>query len=72
MLDSERAGPVQVPRAVLCGLRAVRQSGRTNMLDRHCAAAAAEELGYSATAKWISEHPDLYSRGIFRGFVERR
>ena len=61
--------PVRVPREVLDGIEAVRRSGRTNMFDRHAAALVAESLGSLATALWIRENREAYSRGVFRGYV---
>jgi hypothetical protein len=60
--------PIVVLRAVLDGIEAVRRSGRTNMLDRPVVARLCDELGHYAAALWVSEHRDLYARGIFHGF----
>jgi hypothetical protein len=60
--------PIPVPRAVLDGIEAVRRSGDTNMLDRPRVARLCDQLGHYAAALWVSEHRDLYARGIFRGF----
>lgn len=59
---------VRVPKAVLDGLEAVRQSGLTNMLDRPVVARLAMEFGFDEAALWIEEHRDLYAQGLFRGF----
>ena len=44
------------------------QSGATNMLDRPVVANLAEQMGFDASARWVREHRDLYSRAIFHGF----
>ena len=59
---------VSVPKPVLDGLEAVRQSGLTNMLDRPVVARLAEELGFDEAARWIEAHRKEFSEGIFRGF----
>ena len=59
---------VRVPKAVLDGLEAVRQSGIVNMLDRPVVARLAEEFGFDQAARWIEAHRDQYAQGIFRGF----
>ena len=56
--------PVRVPREVFEGLEAVRLSG----LDRPAVIRIAEEMGYDASAAWLRDNHDLYSRGIFQGF----
>lgn len=61
-------GEVSVPRAVLDGLEAVRQSGLTNMLDRPVVARLAAEFGFDEAACWVETHRDQYAQGIFRGF----
>ncbi len=59
---------VKVPKAVLDGLEAVRQSGLTNMLDRPVVAQLAEEFGFVEAARWIRTHRRTFAIGIFRGF----
>jgi len=59
---------VRVPKAVLDGLEAVRQSGLTNMLDRPVVAQLAGEFGFDEAARWTDAHRDLYAKGVFRGF----
>ena len=59
---------VRVPKAVLDGLEAVRQSGLTNMLDRPVVARLAREFGFERAARWIETHRKQYAEGIFRGF----
>jgi len=62
---------VPVPPAVLQGIMAVRDSGRTNMLDRVAVAAIALELGFVEAAFWIEDPANrkAYAEGIFRGFI---
>lgn len=69
MSSTERGAPVVVPAAVLEGLEAVRDSGRTNMLDRPAVAILCSQLGYLEAAIWALEHRDAYGRGFFQGFV---
>ena len=66
------AEKIPIPAEVLEGIQAVRQSGRTNMLDRPAVAAIALELGYVDAAFWLEDAANLsqYANGIFRGFVE--
>ena len=59
---------VNVPKAVLDGLEAVRQSGIVNMLDHPVVAQLASEFGFEEAARWIETRRDLYAQGIFRGF----
>lgn len=56
------------PADVLNGILGVRDSGLTNMLDRKAVVILAKRLGFSETARWISNHASEYSEGIFRGF----
>ena len=60
--------PILVPRAVLDGIEAVRQSGATNMLDRPRVAQLCDALGFYEAALWVHDNRDLYARGIFHGF----
>ena len=59
---------VRVPKAVLDGLEAVRQSGLTNMLDRPAVARLAGEFGFERAARWVETHRKEYAEAIFRGF----
>jgi hypothetical protein len=59
---------VKVPRQVLEGLEAVRQSGLTNMLDRPAVIKIAAKFGFEEAARWIETHRKGYAEGIFRGF----
>ncbi len=60
--------PIPVPRAVLDGIEAVRQTGETNMFDRPRVIELAHSLGFYEAALWVHDHSDLYARGIFAGF----
>ncbi|HEY3416709.1 MAG TPA: DUF5049 domain-containing protein [Armatimonadota bacterium] len=62
-------GPVPIPEAVLPGIEAVRQSGKTNMLDIPAVIRLAREAGHHGAADWIVTNPSAYSAGLFRGFV---
>ena len=59
---------VKVTEAVLEGIKAVRDCGETNMLDRPRVIELLDEMGHDQAAVWVSENKDLYSRGIFQGF----
>lgn len=59
---------IQVSQKVYAGLEAVRESGRTNMLDVPVVIYWAEVLGYPETSQWIREHRSEYSHGVFDGF----
>jgi Domain of unknown function (DUF5049) len=61
--------PVLLPLAVFEGLEAVQESGRTNMLDHRAVQDIATRIGYPEAARWIDEHVDEYSEGLFQGFV---
>ena len=51
------------------GLETVQESGETNMQDHQAVEAIAARLGYPEAARWVHEHPQEYSEGLFRGFV---
>lgn len=59
---------ITVPREVLEGLKAVRTSGSTNMLDRPAVAKLAAAMGYEETTRWVESHRKEYAQGIFQGF----
>jgi hypothetical protein len=54
---------------VFDGLETVQESRETNMQDHQAVEVVAARLGYPETARWVHEHPQEYSEGIFRGFV---
>ena len=60
---------VKVPKAVLDGLEAVRQSGIVNMLDRPVVAQLASEFGFDEAARWVEDHRAQYAEAIFHGFT---
>lgn len=60
---------VEVPRAVFDGIEAVRESGRTNMLDYYMVIRLAADLGYHETADWMLSNKRLCGEGLLAGFV---
>ena len=68
MMEETNVSKIRVPKDVLDGLEAVRQSGLTNMLDRPVVARLAEEMGFEDAAEWVEAHRKEYAEGIFRGF----
>lgn len=59
---------VRIPADVLEGLKAVRLSGKTNMLDAPRVIELALEMGHDAAAFWVYECRSKYAEGIFKGF----
>ena len=59
----ETAPPDQLEKALL----AVRDSGRTNMLDHPVVARLAREFGFPEVADWIEAHPTDYTRLLLSG-----
>ncbi|MHB9036349.1 MAG: DUF5049 domain-containing protein [Armatimonadota bacterium] len=59
---------VSVPNIVMDGILAVRNCGRTNMLDLPEVVRLAIEMGFIDAAVWIENERSLYSRGLFLGF----
>jgi len=61
---------VLVPRAVLDGITAVRDSGMFNMLDLPAVAGLARQLGFDEAADWLTDRGNrsTYSLGVFQGF----
>jgi hypothetical protein len=64
----EEAGPVAVPAEVLEGLKAVQQTGETNMTDHRMVRLMAHRMSYHATVFWIEENLEEYVRGLVNGF----
>jgi hypothetical protein len=60
--------PVKVPADVLEGLKAVRESGKTNMLDRRGVIAVAGQMEFYATAVWAEENREAFGRGFRDGY----
>ena len=56
---------VSVPKKVLDGLEAVRESGFTNMLDRPVVIELARQMGFDETARWIEDHHKEFAQCIF-------
>jgi post-segregation antitoxin (ccd killing protein) len=59
---------VPIPANVLEGVEAVRQSGKTNMLDVSRVIELAFEMEHYATVLWLHENRRQYSKGLFQGF----
>jgi hypothetical protein len=59
---------VKAPRAVIDGIETVRQTGRTNMMDRRMVQVIANELELWELVIWLEDHPKDYGRGLFQGF----
>jgi hypothetical protein len=61
---------VPIPRAVLDGILAVRDSGLTNMLGIPDVARIAADLGFPEAASWVADPANkrAYAEGIFQGF----
>ena len=61
---------VPIPRAVLDGIAAARDSGMFNMLDLPAIAGLTRQLGYDDAADWLGDASNrkAYAEGIFRGF----
>ena len=60
--------PIKIPKNVLDGIAAVRNSGATNMLDRPMVAHICMDMGYNEAALWINDNKSEYANGIFQGF----
>lgn len=65
---SDDKSPVKVSSEVVDAIEAVRESGKTNMLDRHAVAELALVFGYDDASEWITKNRALYARGLFNGF----
>jgi len=70
VIDRGGSNAVPVPRAVLDGITAVRESGMFNMMDLSAVAGLARQLGFDEAADWMNDRRNrsTYSLGIFRGF----
>ncbi|HLD91283.1 MAG TPA: DUF5049 domain-containing protein [Patescibacteria group bacterium] len=62
---------VKVPKAILEGIMAVRDSGLVNMLDLPNVTKVAGRLGNREAVKWLKDTANrpAYSTGIFHGFT---
>ena len=59
---------IKVPKPVFEGITAVRDSGRTNMLDRPMVANLCMEMNFHEAALWVNDNKSEYANGIFQGF----
>ncbi len=59
---------IEIPELVFDGIRAVRDIGAVNMLDRDRVIELCNELGHPVAAEWIQSNKRSYSQGIFNGF----
>lgn len=59
---------VKAPQDVIAGIEAVRQTGRTNMMDRLAVQYIANELELYSLVVWLEDNPGGYGRGLFEGF----
>lgn len=59
---------IKVPAKVLEGIKAVRDSGKTNMLDSHAVQHYASAMEHYETVVWIQDNRSDYGRGVFQGF----
>lgn len=61
---------VPVPKTVLDGITAVRDSGMFNVVDLPAVAGLARQMGFGEAADWMNDRRNraTYSLGIFRGF----
>lgn len=58
---------IPVPRSVYVGLKAVQQSGLTNMLDRPRVVELALALGHPDAAAWVEQDFGRYAQAVFAG-----
>ena len=70
VIERGYANAVPVPRAVLDGIIAVKDSGMFNMMDLPAVAGSARQMGFDEAADWMNDRRNraTYSRGIFQGF----
>jgi hypothetical protein len=59
---------IAVSKAVYDGILAVRDSGKTNMLDRPRVVELLQEMEFDDAAEWVEQNRKEYSHGIFQGF----
>jgi hypothetical protein len=59
---------VKAPRAVIDGIETLRQTGRTNMMDRRIVQVIANDLELWEVVIWLEDNPKDYGRGLFHGF----
>ncbi len=59
---------IKVPKTVVDGLTAVKETGNTNMFDRPRVVELLQELGFDEAARWVEQNKKQYALGIFQGF----
>jgi len=60
-------GKPQIPKKVLDGISAVRDSGLTNMLDYRVVGNLCARMGFKVAQDWIEKNRGLYADLIFNG-----
>lgn len=60
--------PIKVPQKVYDGIKSVRQSGETNMLDASAVQVLCNKMGFYDAVLWIEDNRRDYAIGIFSGF----
>ena len=60
--------PVPIPREVVEGLTAARDSQKGLLLHNPMLVAFLEESGFDVTASWVRGNPNLTARAFFHGF----
>jgi len=70
VIERGDSNAVPVPKAVLDGITAVRDSGMFNMMDLPAVAGFVRQMGFDEAADWLNDRRNqaTYSRGIFQGF----
>ena len=70
VIERGTSDAVPVPKVVLDGITAVRDSGMFNMMDLPAVAGLACQMGFDEAADWLNDRSNraTYSQGIFRGF----
>lgn len=58
-----------VPKKVFEGLNTIRQSGKTNMLDKETVLFLLKKYNYNEAYLWVKTNSELYYNGIFDGFT---
>ena len=61
--------PVEIPKDVLDAITVVRDTGLTNMFDRHTVVRLLREADRHEAVEWVENHPDEYPH-VIRGEVE--
>lgn len=66
MSEAEQADKADIPREVLEGLRAIRDSAATNMLDRNRVIRLMLRLGIGDGARWLLANEDRYMEALIK------